>query len=147
MFSSSAWSTQLQRSFTTFPSGSVGAALLVLRLIVGASGFIEGALTIVAGHSMLNIAGGSFCAFAGLALTIGFLTPVVSGLLAALGVAVLPGLHYASLRLLDSRMAVFEFIAMAAALAILGPGATSVDARLFGRRVVAIRDGKRPGDP
>jgi hypothetical protein len=34
----------------------------------------------------------------------------------------------------------FEFVALSALLAILGPGATSIDARLFGLREVAIRD-------
>ena len=46
--------------------------------------------------------------------------------------------------LFNSRMAAFEFVVMSAVLVILGPGAISLDARLFGRREVAIRRGSRP---
>jgi len=83
---------------------------------------------------------------AGLALIIGLLTPVASAVLAAGGAAILLCLHAAVLRLLDSRMALFEFVVMAAVVVILGPGATSIDAHLFGRREVAIRDEHRPND-
>src|SRR5271155_1702181 len=38
--------------------------------------------------------------------------------------------------------AVFEFAVMSAVLGILGPGAISMDARLFGRREVAIREAR-----
>ena len=55
-------------------------------------------------------------------------------------------MQVALLQLLNSRMALFEFVVMAAALAILGPGAASIDARLFGRREVAIREEHRPND-
>jgi uncharacterized membrane protein YphA (DoxX/SURF4 family) len=141
-----AWSTPLQRTFTSFPSGSVGAALLVLRVIVGASAIVEAVLAIVGGHSLLDITAAFLAAVAGLALVLGFLTPVVSAFIAAVGAALLLGLHGPLLRLLDSRMALFEFVVMAVALAILGPGATSIDARLFGRREVAIREEHRPND-
>jgi hypothetical protein len=40
--------------------------------------------------------------------------------------------------LLDSRMALFEFVVMAAVVSVLGPGAMSVDSRLFGRREIPI---------
>jgi hypothetical protein len=35
-------------------------------------------------------------------------------------------------------MALFEFAVMAAVVSVLGPGAISIDARLFGRREVQI---------
>jgi len=56
--------------------------------------------------------------------------------------------HVAPLPLLlfDSRMAAFEFVVESAMLILLGPGAISVDARLFGRREVTIRDAPRPND-
>lgn len=138
-------STPLQRIFTSFPSGAVGAALLVLRVFVGASAILEAALALVEDHSLLSVVVAFFDAVAGLALILGFLTPIVSALLAAGGAAILLGLHSVVLRLLDSQMARFEFVVIAAALAILGPGATSIDARLFGRREVAISE-ERPRD-
>lgn len=141
-----AWSTSLQRTFTSFPSGWVGAALLVLRVVAGASAMVEAVLAITGTHSPLGLAAVLFAALAGLALVLGFLTPVVSALIAMAGAAILVGLHGAVLRLLDSPMALFEFVVIAAALAILGPGATSIDARLFGRREVAISEEHRPND-
>jgi uncharacterized membrane protein YphA (DoxX/SURF4 family) len=141
------WSTPLQRTFTSFPSGSVGAALLVLRVTVGTPATIEAILAIARAHSLLSLVAGLSTALAGLTLIVGFLTPVASALIAAQAAAILLSMQAVALRLLDSRMALFEFVVMAAALAILGPGATSVDARLFGRREVAISDEHRPNDP
>ena len=141
-----AWSSPLQRTFATFPSGWVGAALLVLRVCVGATAVLEAGVALVGGHSWINLAAACVAAVAGLALIIGLLTPVASALLAAGGAAILLGIHAAILRLLDSPMALFEFVVMAAVVVILGPGATSIDAQLFGRREVAIRDEHRPND-
>ena len=136
----------MQRTFATFPAGWVGAALLVLRVSVGASAILEVGLAVIGGHSLLNLAAASVAVPAGLALIIGLLTPVVSAVLAAGGAAILLGLHSVVLRLFDSRMALFEFVVMAAVVVILGPGATSIDAHLFGRREVAIGDEHRPND-
>ena len=136
----------MQRTFSTFPAGWVGAALLVLRVSVGTTAILEVRLAVIGGHSLLNLAAAFIAVLAGLALIIGLLTPVVSAVLAAGGAAILLGLHAAVLRLLDSRMALFEFVVMAAVVVILGPGATSIDARLFGRREVAIRNEHRPND-
>jgi uncharacterized membrane protein YphA (DoxX/SURF4 family) len=141
-----AWSTPLQRTFATFPAGWVGTALLVLRVSVGASAILEAGLAVIGGHSFLNLAVASVAVPAGLALIIGLLTPVVSAVLAVGGAVTLLGLHAAVLRLLDSPMALFEFVVMAAVVVILGPGATSIDAHLFGRREVAIRDEHPPND-
>jgi putative oxidoreductase len=141
-----AWSTTLQRTFATFPAGSVGAALLVLRVNVGASAIIEAGLAVMAGHSLLNLAVASVVVAAGLALIIGLLTPVAGAVLASGAAAILIGPDGAGLRLLDSRMALFEFVVMAVLTVILGPGAASIDAHLFGRREVRIRAEHRPND-
>jgi hypothetical protein len=103
-------------------------------------------LAVIRGHSLLNLAAASVAVPAGLALIVGLLTPVVSAVLAAGGAAILLGLQAPVLRLLNTRMALFEFVVMAAVVVILGPGATSIDAHLFGRREVAIRDEHRPND-
>jgi len=134
------WSMPLQRIFTSFPSGAVGATLLVLRSIIGASAILEAALAIAENHSAPSVLVACADAVAGLTLILGFLTPIASMLLAAGGAAILLGLHSVALRLLDSQMALFEFVVIAAALGILGPGATSIDARLFGRREVTISE-------
>jgi len=70
----------MQRTFSSFPSGWAGAALLVLRLVVGASATLEAGLTIAHNHTpahMATIAAGT-AAIAGVALIIGFLTPITS---------------------------------------------------------------------
>lgn len=70
-----------------------------------------------------------FLAAAG-CLMIGFLTPVV---------AVVIGVSAMTFAVLfDSNYTVVVVIILAVAIALLGPGAFSVDARLFGRREILI---------
>jgi uncharacterized membrane protein YphA (DoxX/SURF4 family) len=128
----------LQRTFTNFPSGPVGAALFFLRVVVGASAIAEAALSVAANHSPIRCAAAIPAALAGLALLPGWLVPLASALLAVEGAAILIFTHAGVLTLLESYMALFEFIVMATTLAVLGPGAASVDARRFGRREVEI---------
>jgi uncharacterized membrane protein YphA (DoxX/SURF4 family) len=139
----------LQRAFSSFPSGWAGIALLALRLLVGASAVLQTALLIAAGRSArVAVATALAMAIAGVALTIGFVTPIASALLCMGGAGImLACLPPTPLFLFDSRMAAFEFVVMSAVLVILGPGAISVDARLFGRRQVEIPEAPRPNDP
>ncbi|MDB6045487.1 MAG: hypothetical protein JWM63_4038 [Gammaproteobacteria bacterium] len=139
----------LQRAFSSFPFGWAGVALLVLRVVVGASAALEAGLLITGGHTVVRLAAiaAASVVIAGLALVVGLLTPIAS-VLACLGGAVimLTCIPPAPLLLFDSRMAAFEFVVMSAVLVILGPGAISLDARLFGRREVTIREALRPND-
>lgn len=135
---SAAHSTPLQRTFTNFPSGPVGAVLLLLRVVVGASAIADAVLSVAAHYSAMRLAAAVPAVLAGLALLPGLLVPVASALLAMEGAAILICAQTSALVLLESRMALFEFFVMATALAVLGPGATSIDARRFGRREVEI---------
>ncbi len=128
----------LQRTFTNFPSGPVGAALFFLRVIVGTTAIVEAVLSVAADHSPARIATAIPAALAGIALWPGLLVPLASALLAAEAAAILIFMQPNTLALLESRMALFEFIVMAAMLAVLGPGASSIDARRFGRREIEI---------
>jgi hypothetical protein len=74
------------------------------------------------------------------------MTPIAGTILATGGIAIFLWRHASVLELLDSRMALFEFVVMAASLAVVGPGAHSIDARLFGHREVTIIDGRGPTD-
>lgn len=139
----------LQRLFSTFPGGWPGAALLLLRVTIGTEAAVQGAFYLSHGAtwtlgvllSCLPLAMGGAC------LLVGFLTPIASILvgIATVGNAMSwlpppPG------NLFDSKLVAFEMIVMAAAMASLGPGAFSVDARLFGRREIVIPPSpRRPG--
>jgi len=133
-----AWNTPLQRTFTSFPTGFVGAALFFLRVVVGLSALVEATLSVAFDQSALCLVMAAAAVLAGLTLLPGFLTPLAGAMLAAQGAAILVFAHSDFLKLLDSRMALFEFVVMAATLSVLGPGAASIDSRLFGRREVPI---------
>jgi uncharacterized membrane protein YphA (DoxX/SURF4 family) len=140
------WCSPLWRTFSRFPSGWAGIALLILRLVVGASAAVEATFFLAGLHEPVVLVLAAAATLAGAALVLGFMTPVASILIAALGLALLFGADVTALRLFDSRMALFEFIVIATAVTILGPGSTSIDARLFGLREVSISDKKRPED-
>jgi uncharacterized membrane protein YphA (DoxX/SURF4 family) len=76
---------------------------------------------------------------AGLALMIGVMTPIASVFLSAGGLllAIFPSVS-AHLLLFESGTARLEFIVMSAALISLGPGALSLDARMYGRREIEV---------
>jgi uncharacterized membrane protein YphA (DoxX/SURF4 family) len=132
----------MQRTFSSFPSGWAGMALLVLRVVVGALAAFQAGLILACSHAIVSLAtlAAIWMAIAGMALIIGFLTPIAS-VLVCLGEAgmMLTCVPPETLLLFHSRMAAFEFVVMSAVLVILGPGAISLDARLFGRREVVIR--------
>src|SRR5271169_3261099 len=107
-----------------FPPGGPGVGLLLLRISVAAT-----SLWIVAnqgGFSSIHLLSVGALLIA-LSLTIGLLTPYLSF---AVCVYALVNLFGASSHL--DELLLGSLILNAAALALLGPGAYSVDARLFG---------------
>jgi uncharacterized membrane protein YphA (DoxX/SURF4 family) len=86
----------------------------------------------------LNLPHGLFAALsliAGVCLLIGFLTPVVAVVigLGAVAFGILSGVSYG----------VLAVIILATAIVLIGPGAFSIDARLFGHREILIPDTHR----
>lgn len=79
----------------------------------------------LAAPSWLSIAVGALAAAAALLLLAGFMTPIAGCAAAAAGVY-------------GSGPAGVCLVVIAAAIVLLGPGAFSVDARLFGRRQILL---------
>jgi uncharacterized membrane protein YphA (DoxX/SURF4 family) len=130
----------LQRTFSGFPSGCPGFALLLLRFGVSGAGSLQGVLLITATH---NVMGGAVAAAlaitTSLALMIGLLTPIAASLLCLVGLAATINSGLAGyMPLFDSSVARVEFVVMSAVLICLGPGAFSLDARLYGRREIDV---------
>lgn len=69
----------------------------------------------------------------------GFMTPLMSSILVlgAIGIG-LSWLPSPSKSLLNTEFSVLNLVVIAAALGALGPGAFSLDARMFGRREIRI---------
>lgn len=120
--------------------------MLLLRAAVGLVALIEGAFYLAqnSGSTPGNWLTGLLALAAGAALLAGFVTPaagVIVGL-GALGVgfSVLPE---PTPNLFDARLSAILAAIMAAAIVFLGPGAFSLDARLFGRREIIIPQAPR----
>lgn len=131
----------MQRLFSTFPNGLPGIGLLLLRAGAAAVLFVHGAacLTDAGGPTWGTWAVGAMGALVGALLLIGLVTPL-AGTLAALESAgiLLSWLPSPAPILLGTGVAGGLTVVVAAAIALLGPGAISVDAALFGRREITI---------
>jgi uncharacterized membrane protein YphA (DoxX/SURF4 family) len=105
-------------------------------MAVGVAVAIQGG-TYLSDHSTPTIATWVGCCLAigcGILLLIGLLTPLASVLLALRGVVVSLSLVPALFpNLFGAKLTTFFVVTMAAAIALLGPGAYSIDARVFGR--------------
>ena len=79
-------------------------------------------------------------AFAGAVfLLAGLMTPLVSFLVAAGGIGIAISLiPMPTKNFFNSYTAIIDLIGLAVAIALLGPGAFSLDARMFGRREITI---------
>ena len=130
----------LHSLFSGFPGGSAGIALLALRGALGLAIIVQGALCVPGPNGTLGVWSVSAAAImAGALLVLGFLTPIVTAVigLGAIGIGfeLLPACLPA---LFDSRLSVALGAVILAAVTILGPGALSIDARMFGRREIII---------
>jgi uncharacterized membrane protein YphA (DoxX/SURF4 family) len=136
----------VQRLFSEFPVAIPGFGLLLLRVVLAFVLLLDGAarlqntFAISGGGSVETIVYASTLIALSLAVASGFLTPIVqltvviveaTGL--TLGLVPLPLEH------LEQWTAPLLTMTIAIALVMIGPGAYSVDARLFGRREIVIR--------
>jgi putative oxidoreductase len=125
------WDVPLQRLFSTFPNSWPGFGLLLLRVCLaialiyfGAAGLANPSETIVFAADLIAAVGGIF-------LLGGLWTPVMGAFVALdeVWIAFSPSSPP------RAETWIHIFLAMlSVCLAMLGPGAWSIDARLFGRK-------------
>ena len=130
----------MPRIYTRFPSRGPGIALLLLRAATGATLILHaGVLSQLQDLRIAVVAMGVLAFFSGLALLAGFLTPIVSIvallLMVGSGPAWFPAFDGGAIA---GSLPSLDVAVMAAAILLLGPGAFSVDAHLFGRRKIII---------
>jgi hypothetical protein len=125
------YAIEMQRIFTMFPAGMPGLALLLMRTAVAGSVWqpaMERGLpgvTHLLGLGVLSVV-----------LLAGFATPFASALVAAIQFERIAASWGLGIWINSPVVTAALHGASALSLALLGPGALSVDARLFGRRVL-----------
>jgi uncharacterized membrane protein YphA (DoxX/SURF4 family) len=140
---------RLLRLFSfTYPGGRAGVGLLLLRAVFGLTAVVQGGVYFSSrdNPTLWTWMMGAITLAIGSSLLIGFLTPVAC-LLLGLGSIATPFSSFPTYtpNLLDDGLSILFVMVIAVAIALLGPGAYSLDARLFGRREIIIPQASRPG--
>ena len=121
----------LQRLFSTFPNSWPGVGLLLLRLCLAIALLYFGIAGLSNPSEMPVFAQDFIASAGGIFLLAGLWTPV-TGAIAALDEALIAISRYSSAR---EHTSIHVFLAiLSVSVAMLGPGAWSIDARLFGRK-------------
>ena len=115
----------MRRLYSTFAGGWPGIGLLVMRLVVGSVILVRRGPTLWIDPPLHITLTSASLAISGLLLVAGLWTPVAGAVVAVIEISQI---------LTDAEDPVVGLLAgtIAAALAMLGPGRWSVDARLFG---------------
>jgi hypothetical protein len=121
----------LQRLYSTFANGWPGRGLALLRVAVFLF-LIEPCLVSRPLYDH-DVWPSKIAVVGGVLLLVGLWTPISGASTALLEL-------WLAFRVGDCREAHLLATALAGALAVLGPGALSVDARLFGRRRISIEE-------
>jgi putative oxidoreductase len=125
----------VQRLFSTFAGGWPGVGLLLLRLLTAVVLIHFGLASLLAAPPLTTVVLQMIGVGAGIFLLIGLGTPV-AGMLAAIikaWIAFSPSFSHSD----DPWIAITQAV-LGAALAMVGPGTWSIDARLFGRKRIDI---------
>jgi uncharacterized membrane protein YphA (DoxX/SURF4 family) len=122
----------MQRLFSAFPNGWPGRALFLLRLVAAAP-LLQQSIAFICGLSHPSVLALELVALASaVLLALGFCTPLA----ALLQVAVEAWLAIHAGRLFGEHSLL---AAIGISLTMLGPGAWSIDAHLFGRKRIDFR--------
>lgn len=128
----------MRRLFSTFAVGSAGLGLLVLRLAAGIALVVQGTQGLLAQPPLTAILVQAISIAIGMLLVVGLWTPYAAVLLVA----------DALWQAYASELFRWPLLgAIGVAVALLGPGAWSVDARRFGWRRVDLGDRTRKDPP
>ena len=137
----------MQRAFSTFPDGLPGAGLLLLRAGAGIALFVQGGAYLAEWKTLgfLTFLVALLTVASGLSLIVGYLTPIagIIGGLFCVGSA-FSWFPAPDLELFGAKPTAALATVIAIALICLGPGAFSLDARLFGRREIIIPSASTP---
>jgi hypothetical protein len=115
-----------------FPTGAAGIALFILRVSTAT------ALLFYANRDRLSLWGLCAAAVPATALCLGFLTPYVSAIAGLVELALI--IRWEGQAEFPMIISIFN----TAALGLLGPGAYSMDARIFGRRIMNFSTHDKP---
>ena len=119
----------MQRLYSMFPAGGPGIGLVLLRASVAAGCFLDGPVLAADNFAQSDVV---LRVVLDAALGLGLLTPLTVLLSCVLAIV-----DIAALGVMSTPVA-WVTLVNAIALGLLGPGAYSLDARLFGRRVLVI---------
>lgn len=121
----------MQRLFSTFASGWPGVGLFFQRLLIAVTLVHLAMSRLIEISDFVSISPYLIGATAGILLLLGLWTPIVGSLIAVVETWI------AFSRPVDPWTPIMLAI-LAATLAMIGPGAWSIDARLFGREHIEI---------
>lgn len=132
----------MQRLFFGFPAGLPGAGLFLLRIAIGLSGLYEAHLlltTLVVPFYVLVVLRVAVFTVV-FSVLIGLTTPIASFGLGIGAASTLLLMWSPWSRFTQNDLILLNLTMMAIVNAAVGPGAFSVDARLFGRREIVFPD-------
>jgi putative oxidoreductase len=123
----------VQRLFSTFADGWPGAGLLLLRLLAGTGLLYGGIVSARSTFDTAQLAPPVLAAAFGALLVVGLFTPFAGVVAAAVEVWIAfshPGFRWPQIGLAG----------LCLSLVMIGPGAWSIDARLFGRKQIDLSE-------